>query len=270
MKVDFHLHTFYSDGKLNYEDIFNLIKINNLKHFSITDHDIYDSKLNAFFSFKEITPFKGMEISTKDYSNNRKVHFLTYNFNSESKILNEYIAYFKDIRNKSSLHTLKELKSNGYKIDEEPLKERINKGLAIYKQHIMFALFKSGYTKKIFDDLYDKLKKEGMFPSIKYISYEEGLSLINDINGIKILAHPGFYENWNILDDLIEKGLDGIEAFHSKHKEEDTKMALNIADKNNLLVTGGSDFHGWLDKDRLGLEIKEEILNPFIKVLKND
>lgn len=270
LKVDFHIHTSYSDGKYGYEKVCNLIKENNIKHFSITDHDIYDYNLNAFLILNNIKGYQGIELSTKDYNTGRKVHFLTFNFNNESKILKEYISYFIEIRNKNIDICINNLKEVSYIIDNsnnELILERKEKGLAIYKQHLVHTLIKTNRYGSDFNDLYKKLKNLGVFPPIKYISYLEGMSLINDIGGISILAHPGLYNNWNITSELIKNGLDGIEVFHKKHSDNDIKTSLEIGEKNKLLITGGSDYHGWRSEDKLGREIDDKYVNSFLKVL---
>ena len=47
-----------------------------------------------------------------------------------------------------------------------------------------------------------------------------------------------------IIKDFIEKGIDGIEVYNTIHTLKDMRRYLNLAKKYNLLITGGSDFHG--------------------------
>ena len=246
------------------------MKINEIEHFSITDHDTYDNELNAFFLSEETRPYPGLELYTKNYEDNKKVHFLVYNFNKDSRILKEYIDTFKAIRNENSLKAVKNLKDIGYEINIAPLQDRMRQGLAVYKQNIMKCLIEAGYTDQVFGELYYKLKKDKIFFDLKYISYKEGLSLIKDIGGIAVLAHPGLYGNWNIMDKLIKRGLSGIEAYHPKHSQKDREYALKIAADNNLFLAGGSDYHAWENEKYEPLEVEEELMKDFIKVLKND
>ncbi|MCI0502443.1 MAG: hypothetical protein L0Y48_02520 [Fusobacteria bacterium] len=264
MKVDFHIHSDLSDGRFSYYFLEKLIKANQIKHFSITDHDIYDHMLDAFFMSDAYKYYPGMEISAKNYTNNRKVHFLTYNFNKNSPIFNEYSEYFIDLRNKNIEEILKNLIDSGYKFDQDKLETRKSKGLAIYKQHVMVELIKAGYDHQIHGELYKKLKQEGIFTDIKYLSWIEAVKLIKDIDGLVILAHPGLYDSWELLEDLKGIGLDGIEAFHSKHNDEETLKALDIAQKNNILITGGSDYHGW-KAELPGIDIEIKYIKDFLK-----
>lgn len=270
MKIDFHLHTNYSDGRLNLNEVDNLIKENRIDYFSITDHDIYDPNCNAFFLLENCTFIKGMEISAKDYDRNRKVHLLAYNFDENSRILKDYVAYYRDMRNRNSKIAINNLKDLGYKFSTDSLEKRIDKGIAIYKQHILLELVKAGYSNKVFGDLYYKLNEQGVFIENKYISFEEGLKLIKDIGGVSILAHPGIYNSWELIPKLVDLGLDGIEVFHSRHTKEDEILAMKIAKEYDLLISGGSDYHGWNEEEYKGVEVSSNLIEGFLKVLKND
>ena len=76
------------------------------------------------------------------------------------------------------------------------------------------------------------------------ITIRQTINLINQAGGIPILAHPGLIKNKKILNYCVSQGIKGIEAIHSKHKEKDILYLIEFAKKNNLVITGGSDFHG--------------------------
>jgi hypothetical protein len=88
------------------------------------------------------------------------------------------------------------------------------------------------------------------------IPIEKITEAIKTANGVSILAHPKKIEQkYNvelekIIEDFIEKGIHGIEVYNSIHALEDTKRYLEIAEKYDLLITGGSDFHGESHKER--------------------
>lgn len=119
----------------------------------------------------------------------------------------------------------------------------------IYKQHIIKALMECGYTTTIFGDLYKMLfSKESRMNvrvEVTYPEPEEIVDAIHEAGGIAVLAHPGFYNNFELLDELVAKGkLDGVEVYHPENTPEQQELLLKIAKKNGLVVTGGSDFHG--------------------------
>ncbi|MCW2564970.1 MAG: phosphatase [Mycobacterium sp.] len=76
------------------------------------------------------------------------------------------------------------------------------------------------------------------------ISAGVAIDLIHQADGLAVMAHPGLNRSDEVIPDLVEAGLDGIECFHTKHSTVVSEHYLEIADKYNLLVTGGSDCHG--------------------------
>lgn len=77
-----------------------------------------------------------------------------------------------------------------------------------------------------------------------YPEPSEIIEAIHEAGGIAVLAHPGFYNNFELLEELIPLGLDGVEVWHPENTPEQQEMLIKIAKKNDLLMTGGSDFHG--------------------------
>ena len=77
-----------------------------------------------------------------------------------------------------------------------------------------------------------------------WISSRVAIELIHQANGLAVMAHPGLNRTDEVIPDLVDAGMDGIECFHTKHSTAVSEHYLEIADKYNLLVTGGSDCHG--------------------------
>jgi predicted metal-dependent phosphoesterase TrpH len=68
--------------------------------------------------------------------------------------------------------------------------------------------------------------------------------LVSDCGGVASLAHPGQLKKDHLIADLVDAGLPCLEAYHSSHDEATQRHYLDIAQRFNLAVTGGSDFHG--------------------------
>lgn len=86
-------------------------------------------------------------------------------------------------------------------------------------------------------------------------SPRKSISLILQAGGIPVLAHP-FTLNCPSLRDLkvlVEKlkgeGLKGIEVLYSEHTPDQTRNYFSLVKELNLIYTGGSDFHGDMNKD---------------------
>lgn len=103
-----------------------------------------------------------------------------------------------------------------------------------------------GYTDHIYSPLYKKLfKGSGICAGeIEYADVMEAVQAIKADGGIAVLAHPGYQNTYCLIDRLIAAGLDGIELYHDMHTEADHEKIRRLAVEKNLLLTGGSDFHG--------------------------
>ena len=78
----------------------------------------------------------------------------------------------------------------------------------------------------------------------KYPAPTEIIEAIHEAGGIAVLAHPGFYDNFELFEELIPQGLDGVEVWHPENTPEQQEMLIKTARKHGLVMTGGSDFHG--------------------------
>ena len=107
------------------------------------------------------------------------------------------------------------------------------------------AMIKRGYVTSI-QEAFSRYLNRGRPAYVERykISITETISLIKKIGGISVLAHPGLLKDKSIINYCIELGIDGIECIHSKHSQADIDLMSNIAKENDLIATGGSDFHG--------------------------
>jgi predicted metal-dependent phosphoesterase TrpH len=97
------------------------------------------------------------------------------------------------------------------------------------------------------DEAFERFLKRGRpawVPKTK-MSALESVELIHQAGGLAVMAHPGLNRTDEIIPDLVAAGLDGIECFHTKHSTVMSERYLEIAEKYGLLVTGGSDCHGY-------------------------
>ena len=122
------------------------------------------------------------------------------------------------------------------------------------RPHVARALVKEGLIGNL-DEAFERFLKKGRpawVPKTK-MSALEGIELIHQAGGLAVMAHPGLNRTDEIIPALVDAGLDGIECFHTKHSTAMSERYLEIADKYHLLVTGGSDCHGFSkDKPLIG------------------
>lgn len=248
MTADLHCHTKLSDGTLGIEDLIQVALKSGVKTISITDHDCTAGTIRAQIVSKRysINVIPGVEISCTDKKRSAKAHILCYYPDKPERL--EEICHKNSIARKTAGRMMAMKLAEKYPITPEFILRCASGSTNIYKQHLMQALLECGYTTTIFGELFDKLFKKGSPDCIAVnVVYADPVEVINEIHeagGIAVLAHPGFYDNFELLDELIEAGLDGVEVWHPMNTPEQQEYLKKVAKKHNLLVTGGSDFHG--------------------------
>lgn len=270
MKADLHVHTSISDGSYTTSETLDMARQQGITHIGIVNHDTISGLKAAVELGKRvgIKVIPGIEISSYDFINKRKVHILGYNFDFEGKNIRRICDPILKRRDENSRAQMKILIENGYKIDTSYIEEKCSESEVLYKQHIMSGMIKAGYTDNIYSDLYRDLFKNGGIcdQDIEYIDVIESVKAIKADGGIAILAHPGQLNSYDIIPVLLEKGLDGIEVNHHSHSVEDMKKIIRICEMHNLIMTGGTDFHGEYGETSMiigNIESPKEFLSLF-------
>lgn len=253
--IDMHMHTTYSDGELTPDELIELAVENNISVMSITDHNTINGIKNINRENKNIKDNKiqiinGIELSAKVPKG--RMHILGYDYDINSPILNEKMSKLKDNSTNSVLSVIEQIKKD-YNISftYEDLKKLINEPHNLGRPDVARMLLKNGYVKtiqeafdKYLEDAHEKVRGRN-----KGLKYYECLDLIKQSGGIPVLAHPKSLELSEkefliLLKDMIKCGLQGIEVYHYSHTKEEMDFYEKVAHDNNLLISGGSDYHG--------------------------
>ena len=293
MLIDMHTHSYYSDGDYSPAKVVLLAKNRNVSTLSITDHDALGASLyflkNPILipSGMEIIP--GIEITGK--IPNGPMHILGYGFDVYNKELNDAMKLQAQKRKNALLDVYNYIKTE-YDIcfSDDEINEVINSERSIGKTDLAKLLIKYKKVETVSEAFSKYLNKahvmtKGNFD--KGLPFQECLELILNAGGIPVLAHPKTLkleklEFLRLLEEMKDYGLKGIEVYHSIHTLSDINYYLEIANKYNFLVSGGSDFHGNIakpnikfgvtckDKDIVleGLSIVDELRIGSYKVLK--
>ena len=255
IKADLHVHTEMSDGSFTVEEVIKLAKEKGLTHIAITNHDTVKGLKEAIEIGEKygVNVIPGIEISAYDYKRNRKVHLLGYGIDLEGKNIKKLCDRLLKDRNEMTLNQVKIISDLGYDISLEEVKEYSKNSGVAYKQHIMQVLINKGYIQEIYSPLYKELFRNGgpCDMELQYIDIYDALDAIIKDNGIPIIAHPGQLKSYELIEELVDKGLVGIEKYHISHSKEDEEKIDELANKYNLIITGGSDFHGDYAKKRV-------------------
>ena len=248
MPADLHCHTRLSDGSLGIEDLILLAKRSGIDTIAITDHDCLAGTVRGKIIGQRhgITVIPGVELSAFDKETNKKVHLLCYLPENPDRL--EGLCRKNSLSRRKASQLMVVKTSQRYPISSELVLKCAAGSTNIYKQHILHALMECGYSTEIFGNMYKELFDSSNPDNIniqpKFPEPLEVLEAIHDAGGIAVLAHPGFYDNFDILPALIKNGLDGVEVWHPKNSPEQREELKAIAKKHKLLMTGGSDFHG--------------------------
>ncbi|MEI7884330.1 MAG: PHP domain-containing protein [Clostridia bacterium] len=248
---DLHIHSCYSDGSNTLEEIFQLANELQLTTLSITDHDtfIHYSSAKKLSLKYNIQCLPALELSCWDEVEMRKVHLLGYFVPENHPQILNLITPLQLQREEVALSILKKLQKIGYPVSFDAV---LSKSCgSIYKQHVMHALIDAEYTDSIFGELFHQLfsNKDGQcyFP-LKYLPVEKTIHAILAAGGLPVIAHPAAYKNISAIPRLVKAGLLGIEVYHSRHNKNDISICQQLATFYNLIVTGGTDFHGYYSR----------------------
>lgn len=243
-EVDMHCHTTASDGLLTPTELVCLAARIGLKGIGITDHDTIQGWKEAEEAGEkyQIEVLKGIELNT-DWKG-IEVHILGYELDGTSNYLNDKLKLLRQARENRMLEILELLKKQGIHISVSEIKQYAQ-GESIGRPHIAQVLVERGYVKSIREGFDRYIGRGGPAYVPRYkMTPEEGINLVREAHGVAVLAHPGVYHLEKSIPGWVEVGLQGIEILHSEHKPDDVTLFRSIADEYQLIMTGGSDFHG--------------------------
>jgi len=243
--ADLHLHTQFSDGTFTPEELVLQAQKNGLSCIALTDHDTVEGCARAATACSAVQMefIPGSELTAEH--DDTEVHILGYFLDIENRVLLERIAQFQSVRQSRIHEMVAALNKLGV-----PLKVESVFALANCKSpgrpHVARALVKEKLIGSL-DEAFERYLKKGRpawVPKTK-MSALESVELIHQAGGLAVMAHPGLNRTDEIIPALVDAGLDGIECFHTKHSTVMSERYLEIAEEYDLLVTGGSDCHGY-------------------------
>ena len=248
MPADLHCHTRLSDGSLGIEDLIVLAKKMGVETIAITDHDCLAATVRGKIIGKRhgVNVVPGVELSALDTKRGKKAHLLCYLADNPDRL--EGLCRKNSLSRRKAGQIMVLKTAQKYPITAEFVLKCAAGSTNIYKQHILHALMECGYTNEIYGNMYNELfapeNPDNISVTPNYPDVYEVLDAIHEAGGIAILAHPGLYDNFDLLEDLVGNGIDGVEVWHPQNSQEDVDKLIKISKRHNLLMTGGSDFHG--------------------------
>lgn len=247
--IDLHVHTTASDGTFTPEEVVKLALERQLSVLAITDHDTVSGVEEAILTAKghDITIVPGVEISC--FYDKTEIHMLGLFIDWRNDTFAKNLEEMRERRKDRNERMVLRMNEDGIPVTLEKLQFE-GKDTVITRAHFARFLEQEGYVKSK-DEAFKKYVGEGCpyYLPREYIPYETAIDWIHEAEGLAILAHPylyGFkeYKVRKMLEDLKEAGLDGLEAYHSSTNQGQSNLLREYGKRYNLLISGGSDFHG--------------------------
>ena len=245
--IDLHTHTTASDGQSAPEELVRQAAEAGISVLSATDHDTLAATVEVARAARAygIEPVVGIEITA--VHEQRDVHMLGYFLDPESPELARFLEAQRNDRVRRVQEMADRLGTLGCPIDARALVRgsRRHMGRSVGRPQVARALVRAGHVRST-QEAFDRFLAAGKpaFVARRGASPAGVIGLVLRAGGVASLAHPGLLGQDELIPDLVQVGLDAIEVYHGKHPETMRRHYRAIADRHDLAVSGGSDFHG--------------------------
>jgi predicted metal-dependent phosphoesterase TrpH len=255
--VDLHSHSTASDGTLAPAEVVRRAKEAGVVGLALTDHDTIAGLAEAAdeAARQGITFVPGIEISAVSPVEAGTLHILGYCIDPQNTVLTEMARQLIEARDNRNPQIIAALQKLGINITMDEALAQAQGGV-LGRPHIAALLVKKGVVKTIKQAFDEYLGQGGRaYYDKERLAPGDAIARIRQAGGLAVLAHPVQLRTGNdaqlqqVLKDLVDLGMAGIEVIHSDHGAAEVEKYTGLADRYNLLKTGGSDFHGSNKKD---------------------
>jgi predicted metal-dependent phosphoesterase TrpH len=248
-RVDLHLHSTASDGRLSPEEIVRKAAELGLVVIGLADHDTVDGIVPALVEaqkFPELKVIPAVEVSTDVPSG--EVHILGYFIDYTSHELAETLVRFRNSRKRRAQGMVAKLADLGIHIKWQRVKEIAGTG-TIARPHIAQAMLEKGYISSIREAFTKYIGRDGpAYVEREKLTPAEAVELVLQSKGLPVMAHPlTAPEPEAMVKELKAVGLIGMETYYNGYTADEIEYLAGLAEKNGLIATGGSDYHGFGD-----------------------
>jgi 3',5'-nucleoside bisphosphate phosphatase len=273
--VDLHCHSTASDGTLSPTEVVDLAVSSALSALALTDHDTIAGVAEAAEAARKagLDFVPGIEISC-DVPRPATMHLLGYGFDPRSPVLLDLTTRLIEGRNDRNPRIIRKLNELGVAITMEEVEAEAG-GTVVGRPHIAAVLHRKGYVSSI-KQAFDKYLAQGApaYFDKERLTPKQAIGLVLESGGVPVLAHPVQLRTENdaqleqIVKDLTDLGLVGLEVIHSDHDAALVEKYSKLAERYGLIKTGGSDFHGTNKKDiHLGTANGRKVPREFYEAL---
>ena len=277
--IDLHIHSNCSDGAFSPTELVQLASREGLIAVAIADHDSVAGVAEGVAAGTncgiEVIPAVELSVQFRSWQD---VHLLGYGMEWSDTVFLQKLNGFRGRREHRNIEILERV--NEMLAEEGRAPVELSEVLAfardsIGRPHIARALLERGYVSTV-EDAFRRYLVPCNVPKF-YWPMQDAIQEIRRLGGVAVLAHPTTVssdrqELRDILTELSETGLDGIEAFNNLAQQDEMEFLRRLADELGLLATGGSDFHGieeglQMGRGRGGIRFSDTLLAPLRKRL---
>ncbi len=245
MRADLHVHSTASDGTSTPSELVAAALDSDLDVLAIADHDsvagLAESARAALGTRLTLVP--AVELSAVS-ADGLDVHILAYFVDPSDPGLIRALEELRAARFRRAESMVDALAGAGYEVTLDDVLA-LSDGGAVGRSHVARALVGSGAAESV-SDAFRRLIGRGMpfYVPKDSRSPETVIAAVRGFGAIPVLAHPGVTQADPLVPSLVEAGLLGIEAYHADHTPAQREHYAAWARRLDLLVTGGTDFHG--------------------------
>ena len=245
-KIDLHLHTLASDGRLTPTELIQLVAKQGLETISITDHDSTEGLAEAYEAAKDFPNLRiipGIEMSADIPGD--EVHVLGYFLEYEDPDFQAKLLEFRRGRIERAQMMVEKLDALGVHITWERVQHFAGDG-TVGRPHIALAMVEMGYCKEPKDAFDEYLGRNGLaYAERPKMTPAEGVEMIKKVGGVPVLAHPTYMNDMEAgISSLKQVGLLGMEVYYAKYDDDTVGNLARLAREYDLIPCGGSDYHG--------------------------
>ncbi len=264
--VDFHMHSTLSDGQLSVHELIDYCVRQGLSAISITDHDNIDAYEEGLEHARDagLDYIPGVEISSS--WNGHDIHVLGYLYEPTHLGLNRTLVGLREKRRDRAREIVKRLAAQGIELNYEKLAAKTTHAGSVGRAHIAAALVEEEYVAN-FQDAFTRYLGNGtpLMDGIESgkLSPFDAIGLIREAGGVAVLAHPHRTNQDDLIERMVEHGLQGIETYCHSHTPAVYRRYKDVAKRYGLFCSGGADFHVPRDDDRYApgsLKIPSDVL----------
>lgn len=244
MKADLHVHSTASDGTLHPAELVDRALQRGIDVLAIADHDSVSGLAEAAFAASGtpliLVPACELSASLGTYD----VHVLAYFVDPDSQELLDELRTLRDDRLQRATDMVEALNLDGIPITMDQVLE-FSAGGAVGRSHIARALVDAGHADTVTAAFQRYIGRDRKYYHAKRSrSPVEVVAAIRGFGAVPVLAHPGVTGADELIPDMVDGGLLGIEAYHADHSAQQRDRYARMAQDLGLIATGGTDYHG--------------------------